>query len=59
MRPPEALPDERLALQGSSPFSRIQSRFCFFANTNYEAYEVPLDLGTNDMGALHIKHRIL
>ena len=40
------------------PFSRTKST-CFFADTNCEAYEVPLDLGTNDMGALHIKHRTL
>ena len=40
------------------PFSRTKS-ICFFADTNCEAYQVPLDLGTNDMGALHIEHRIL
>ena len=33
------------------PFSCTKS-FCFFADTDCEAYVVPLDLGTNDMGAL-------
>ena len=32
---------------------------CFFTDTNCEVYEVPLDLCTNDMGALHIEHRTL
>ena len=58
-RSPEGLPDKRLALRGSSPlYSRTKS-ICFFADTNCEVYEVPLDLGTNDMGALHMEHRTL
>ena len=32
------------------PFSRIR-RTCFFDDTNFEAYEVPLDWGTRGMGA--------
>ena len=39
-----------------SPFWRTKS-ICFFADTNCEVYELPLDLNTNDMGALHIEHR--
>ena len=40
------------------PFSRTRST-CFFDDTNCEAYEVPFDSGTVDMGVLHIKHRTL
>ena len=40
------------------PFSCTKS-ICLFANTNCGVYEAPLDLGTNDMGALHIEHRTL
>ena len=42
----------------NTPLLRTKS-ICFFADTNCEAYQAPLDLGTNDMGALHIKHRTL
>ena len=40
------------------PFSRA-NLICFLAETHCEVYEVPLDLGTTDMGALHIEHRTL
>ena len=40
------------------PSSRTRS-ICFLDDTNCEVYEVPLDLGTNDMGALHIEHKTL
>ena len=40
------------------PFSRTRSTF-YFHDTNCEAYEVPLDSGTNDMGAFQFKQRTL
>ena len=40
------------------PFSLSRST-CFVYDTNCEAYEVPLDSGTNDMGALQFEHRTL
>ena len=40
------------------PFSSTRWT-CFFDDTNCEAYEVPLDLGRNDLGVLHIEHRTL
>ena len=44
--------------EDEAPFSRTKSIF-LYADTNCEAYKVPVNLGTNNMGALHIKHRTL